>query len=185
MKKLIPAIIQDANTKQVLMLGYMNDDALRLTEETGNVHFWSRSRKTLWMKGETSGNILRVCEIVDDCDSDALLIKVNPKGPTCHTGSVSCFSDAFLRTLESLIVDRKSKMPEGSYTTSLFEKGLDGICPKITEEADEVVQAALSESDQRLAEECADLTYHMLVLLAARDMGLSEVVYELKKRFKS
>ncbi len=181
---LVPAIIQDADTLEVLMLAYMNEEALRLTKETGKVYFWSRSRKKLWMKGETSGNILRAVEIVDDCDSDSILVKVKPAGPTCHTGSVSCFSDAFLRELECLIKDRKKEMPEGSYTTSLFEKGLDGICPKITEEAAEVVQAALKESDQRLAEEGADLFYHTLVLLAERDMGFSDVLVELKKRFK-
>jgi len=182
---LVPAIIQDQKTLKVLMLGYMNEEALRLTEETGNVYFWSRSREKLWMKGETSGNILRVKEIVDDCDSDAILVKVEPSGPTCHTGSVSCFSDAFLRKLECLIEDRKEKMPERSYTASLFEKGLPEMCAKITEEASEVVAAAFNESDQRLAEESADLLYHMLVLLTEREMGMENVVEELKKRFKS
>lgn len=184
MKNLIPAIIQDNKTGEMLMLAYMDEEALRLTEETGKVYFWSRSRKKLWMKGETSGNVLSVVSIVDDCDSDALLIKVNPTGPTCHTGSVSCFSDAFLRELERLIADRKEKMPEGSYTTSLFEDGVEKMCAKVEEEAGEVCKAATSETRERLAEESADLMYHLLVLLQEKDLKFKDVLEELKRRFK-
>ncbi|MFH1298791.1 MAG: bifunctional phosphoribosyl-AMP cyclohydrolase/phosphoribosyl-ATP diphosphatase HisIE [Patescibacteria group bacterium] len=184
MKNLIPAIIQDSKTMEILMLGYMNEEARRLTEETGKVYFWSRSRKKLWMKGETSGNVLSVVSIVDDCDSDALLIKVNPAGPTCHTGSVSCFSDAFLRELECLIADRKEKMPEGSYTAYLFEKGVGKMVEKVKEEAAEVCKAATLEIRGRLVEESADLLYHLMVLLKENDLRFEDVVAELKKRFK-
>lgn len=180
---LVPAIVQDDKTKQVLMLGYMNEEALRLMEETGKVHFWSRSREEIWMKGETSGNVLKVVSIVDDCDSDALLIKVDPAGPTCHTGSVSCFSDAFLRELECLIADRKEKMPEGSYTASLFEEGVDKMVEKVEEEALEVCKAATSETKERLVEESADLLYHLLVFLREKDSKFKDVIEELKKRF--
>ena len=179
---LVPAVIQDDKTGEMLMLAYMNEEACRLTEETGRVYFWSRSRKKLWMKGETSGNVLNVVSIVDDCDSDALLIKVNPAGPTCHTGSVSCFSDAFLRELECLIADRKEKMPEGSYTTSLFEDGVDKMVAKVEEEALEVCKAATSETKERLVEESADLLYHMLVLLKGKGLSFQDVIKELKNR---
>ncbi len=182
MKNLIPAIIQDDQTNQVLMLAYMDEQARRLTEETGSVYFWSRSRKTLWMKGETSGNVLKVVSIVDDCDSDALLIRVNPSGPTCHTGSVSCFSDSFLRELECLIADRKEKMPKNSYTTYLFKKGVDKMTEKVEEEAEEVCRAAKSETKKRLTEESADLMYHLLVLLKEKDLSFEDVVEELKGR---
>lgn len=181
---LIPAIIQNNTTMQVLMLGYMNPKALELTEKTGKVYFWSRGKKRIWMKGEKSGNILKVISITDDCDSDTLLIKVNPMGPTCHTNNVSCFSDSFLGELENIILQRKIMMPKNSYTSSLFREGTDKITDKILEESAEVVQAAQKETDQRLIEESADLIYHLLVLLISKNIMLKNVISELKSRIK-
>ena len=194
---LVPAVVQDATTRQVLMVAWMNREALRLTRETGQVHFWSRSRQELWHKGATSGNFLNVREMVVDCDADTLLVTVDPEGPACHTGEVSCFyrrlmgeaSDGsgtadgdVLEELFGVILDRQRNRPPGSYTAALFDAGEDEILKKVGEETMEVVLAAKGEGDERLISEVADLTYHLLVLLAARGMALSDVERELAKR---
>lgn len=185
---LIPTIVQGVRSGRVLMLGFMNPEALEKTLETGLVTFWSRSRQKLWTKGETSGNSLKVEEIRPDCDGDSLLTLVEPQGPTCHRGTVSCFGQdhelvalEFLDFLEGLIVDRKRLKPQDSYTTELFEKGLPQIAKKVGEEAAEVIVSAFQER-QRTVEESADLLYHLLVLLAEREVSLVEVVEELKRR---
>jgi len=165
------AIVQDARTDRVLMLGWMDEEAERRTRETGEVWFWSRSRERLWRKGETSGNTLAVRELRDDCDGDALLVRAEPAGPTCHTGSVSCFAPALWRTVSQRAADR----PEGSYTAELLAAGVGACARKVGEEAVEVTVAALDESDDRLVEEAADLVYHLYVLLAARGVDLSRV----------
>src|SRR5215212_7912319 len=151
--ELRPAIVQDAETGRVLMLAWMDDEAERLTRETGEAWFWSRSRERLWRKGETSGNTLAVEELRDDCDGDALLLRVRPAGPACHTGSVSCFAPALWRT----VAERAATRPEGSYTAELLNEGTAACARKVGEEAVEVVTAALAESDERLVEEAADL----------------------------
>lgn len=189
---LVPGIVQDAVTGRVLMLGYLNDESLRLTRETGFVHFWSRSRGELWRKGDTSGNTLRVVDVAIDCDGDALLIKAEPAGPTCHTGAVSCFeggdpgrSFAELDELWRVISSRAAQRPAGSYTTSLLEGGVDAVGRKVTEEATEVLLAAKDHAagtGNRVAEETADLVYHLLVLLAERDVAPAEVLEELASR---
>lgn len=191
-KGLVPGIVQDAATGRVLMLGYLNEESLRLTRETGFVHFWSRSRGELWRKGETSGNTLRVVDIAVDCDGDALLVRAQPAGPTCHTGAVSCFeggdpvrSFAELDELWHVIADRAAQRPAGSYTTSLLEGGVDAVGRKVTEEATEVLLAAKDNAagaGDRVAEEAADLVYHLLVLLAERDVAPAEVLEELASR---
>jgi phosphoribosyl-ATP pyrophosphohydrolase/phosphoribosyl-AMP cyclohydrolase len=173
-----PAIVQDAQTNRVLMLGWMNDEAERLTRETGEVWFWSRSREELWRKGATSGNTLAVEEIRDDCDGDALVVRANPAGPTCHTGATSCFAPALWRT----IAQRAAERPEGSYTTELLNAGIGAAARKVGEEAVEVTVAALDETDDRLVEEAADLIYHLYVVLAARGIDLSQVEDELAAR---
>ena len=185
---LIPTIVQGVRSGRVLMLGFMNPEALEKTLETGLVTFWSRSRQKLWTKGETSGNSLKVEEIRPDCDGDSLLTLVEPQGPTCHRGTVSCFGQdhelvalEFLDFLEGLIVDRKRLKPQDSYTTELFEKGLPQIAKKVGEEAAEVIVSAFQER-QRTVEESADLLYHLLVLLAEREVSMVEVVEELKRR---
>ena len=172
------AIVQDARTDRVLMLGWMDEEAERRTRETGEVWFWSRSRERLWRKGETSGNTLAVRELRDDCDGDALLVRAEPAGPTCHTGSVSCFAPALWRTVSQRAADR----PEGSYTAELLAAGVGACARKLGEEAVEVTVAALDESDDRLVEEAADLVYHLYVLLAARGVDLSRVDDALKAR---
>jgi len=172
------AIVQDARTDRVLMLGWMDDEAERRTRETGEVWFWSRSRERLWRKGETSGNTLAVRELRDDCDGDALLVRAEPAGPTCHTGSVSCFAPALWRTISQRAADR----PEGSYTAELLAAGVGACARKVGEEAVEVTVAALDESDDRLVEEAADLVYHLYVLLAARGLDLSQVEDALARR---
>src|SRR5262249_47998591 len=156
------AIVQDAASSRVLMLAWMNDEAERLTRETGDAWFWSRSRNELWHKGETSGNTLRVVELRDDCDGDALLVRVEPAGPACHTGSVSCFAPDLWRTIS----ERAASRPEGSYTAQLLGDGVGPVARKVGEEAVELTVAALDESDQRVVEEAADLVYHLYVLLA-------------------
>jgi phosphoribosyl-ATP pyrophosphohydrolase/phosphoribosyl-AMP cyclohydrolase len=166
-----PAIVQDAGSGRVLMLAWMDDEAERLTRETGEAWFWSRSRERLWRKGETSGNTLAVEELRDDCDGDALLLRVRPAGPACHTGSLSCFAPALWRT----ITERAAKRPAGSYTTELLEAGIGACARKVGEEAVEVSVAALDESDERLVEEAADLVYHLYVLLAARGIDIAQV----------
>ena len=172
------AIVQDARTEKVLMLAWMNEEAERLTRETGEAWFWSRSRGRLWRKGETSGNTLAVEEVRDDCDCDALLVRVHPAGPTCHTGSVSCFAPALWRTIASRAVER----PEGSYVAALLDEGTAAAARKVGEEAVEVVAAALAETDERLVEEAADLVFHLYVLLAARSVDIALVEDELARR---
>jgi phosphoribosyl-AMP cyclohydrolase / phosphoribosyl-ATP pyrophosphohydrolase len=156
----------------------MNEEAERLTRETGEAWFWSRSRGRLWKKGETSGNTLAVEEIRDDCDGDALLVRVQPAGPACHTGSVSCFAPALWRT----IAERAAERPAGSYTTELLDAGVGACARKVGEEAVEVAVAALDESDERVVEEAADLVYHLYVLLAARGLDVADVEAELARR---
>lgn len=186
---LVPAIIQDADTRQVLMLGFMNREAYDKTVATGKATFWSRSRQTLWTKGETSGNFLHVVEILNDCDNDTLLIKVHPDGPACHKGTDTCWAEdnapeplAFLRTLSKTIAERKQNMPEGSYTTSLFRKGVNKMAQKVGEEAVETVIEATNGTREGLLYESADLVYHLMVLLASKDMNLQDVADELQKR---
>jgi len=184
---LIPAIVQDSSTLQVLMLGFMNKEAYEKTLQSKKVTFWSRTKKRLWQKGETSGNFLEVIDIKTDCDNDSLLILAKPEGPTCHTGQYSCFGEkessiTFINELLDLIKDRKKKRPEKSYTTTLFNKGLDEIVKKVGEESIEVIIAAKSETKKRLIEESGDLLYHLLVLLAEKEVDLQEVIEELKKR---
>jgi phosphoribosyl-ATP pyrophosphohydrolase/phosphoribosyl-AMP cyclohydrolase len=166
-----PAIVQDAGSGRVLMLAWMDDEAERLTRETGEAWFWSRSRERLWRKGETSGNTLAVEELRDDCDGDALLLRVRPAGPACHTGALSCFAPALWRT----IAERAAQRPAGSYTTELLEAGIGACARKVGEEAVEVSVAALDESDERVVEEAADLVYHLYVLLAARGIDIAQV----------
>ena len=187
---LIPAIIQDADTFQVLMLGYMNKEALETTLEKERVTFFSRNKQRLWTKGETSGNYLDLVDIQKDCDDDTLLILANPNGPTCHTGEQSCFYQKdfkpkadlnFLSDLEDLIISRKEQMPKGSYTTSLFNDGIDKIAQKVGEEAVETVIEAKNE-DHSLVDEVSDLIYHLLVLLVAKGVPLKKVIERLKKR---
>jgi phosphoribosyl-AMP cyclohydrolase / phosphoribosyl-ATP pyrophosphohydrolase len=173
-----PVIVQDATSGRVLMLAWMDDEAERLTRETGEAWFWSRSRKQLWRKGETSGNTLAVEELRDDCDGDALLLRVTPAGPTCHTGSVSCFAPGLWRTIS----ERAAKRPAGSYTTELLEAGVGAVARKVGEEAVELTVAALDESDERVVEEAADLVYHLYVLLAARGLDIAAVEDELARR---
>ena len=193
---LIPAIVQHAHSGEVLMLGYMNADALAQTQASGNVTFFSRSRQQLWVKGETSGNFLRFVEVRRDCDSDALLVLALPIGPTCHTGTPSCFawqidgqtSDqrvpplSMLGRLSDLVVARKQQMPEGSYTTKLFAGGVDRIGKKIGEEAAEMIIAAKNNSDAELTWETADFLYHALVLLTNQGVSLDMIMAELARR---
>jgi phosphoribosyl-ATP pyrophosphohydrolase/phosphoribosyl-AMP cyclohydrolase len=173
-----PAIVQDSASGRVLMLAWMDDEAERLTRETGEAWFWSRSRERLWRKGETSGNTLAVEELRDDCDGDALLLRVRPAGPACHTGSLSCFAPGLWRT----IAKRAAERPAGSYTTDLLDAGLGACARKVGEEAVELTVAALDESDERVVEEAADLVYHLYVLLAARGLDIALVDDELRAR---
>jgi len=198
---LVPAIVQDAADGRVLMLAWMDEQALNATVETGEVHFHSRSRKRLWKKGETSGNVLRLVSIAEDCDQDALLVTVNPAGPTCHRGTRSCFDPegapadrstqgfAWLESLWSTIDERARARPAGSYTAELLEGGVDRVGRKVTEEATEVLMAAKDDAAgstlgrrSALAAESADLLYHLLVLLAERNLAPSDVVTELRLR---
>ncbi len=186
----IPAIIQDVETKAVLMLGFMNKEALQKTIKSNKVTFWSRSKQKLWEKGETSGNSLEVAAISADCDNDTLLIAAKPHGPTCHTGKYSCFDVRlkegleFLRQLYDLLVERKKELPKNSYTASLFKQGLTKILEKVEEESAEVVVAAEKETQQRLIEESSDLLYHLLVLLVQKKISLDDLLKELKRRRK-
>lgn len=189
---LIPAIVQDHNSKEVLMLAYMNKESLLRTIEEKETWFYSRSRKELWHKGATSGNKQKVVSINYDCDQDTLLVQVIPQGPACHNGTYTCFSQgthtdsdrfAILNQLESLIAKRDMERPENSYTTYLFEQGLDKILKKVGEEATEVVIAAKNQSSEELRYETADLLYHLLVLLRHSKLSLDEVMQELKNRF--
>ena len=183
---LIPAVVQDARTREVLTVAYMNQEALRLTLEERETYFWSRSRQALWHKGETSGNSQKVLKVSLDCDNDTVLVEVEPAGPACHTGSYSCFGvepglESVLNELYSVIERRKEERPDGSYTTYLFNSGLDKILKKVGEEATETIVAA-KNSDGRLSSETADLLYHLLVLLVERGIGLDEISRELKQR---
>lgn len=187
---LIPAVVQDTRTREVLTVAYMNEQALRLTLEKGQTHFYSRSRKSLWHKGETSGNFQNVRRISLDCDSDTVLVEVEPVGPACHTGSYSCFGvqpgfGGDLQQLYDLIASRKETRPEGSYTTRLFNEGIDKIVKKLGEEAVETVIAAKNDSSQRIVEETADLLYHLMVTLVEKGVTLEEIHEELQKRHKS
>lgn len=191
---LAPAVIQNASTGRVLMLGYVNAESQAATVATGLMHFWSRSRNTLWQKGETSGNVLEVVDMAADCDGDALLVRAIPAGPTCHTGATSCFdvhgappAGQALNRLWATISSRARHRPPGSYTTSLLEGGVDACGRKVTEEATEVLMAAKDHAagdgtPQRIIEETADLIYHLLVLLAERGVDLCEVENELDRR---
>ncbi|GHT59867.1 histidine biosynthesis bifunctional protein HisIE [Bacteroidia bacterium] len=187
---LIPAIIQDEQTNKVLMLGYMNEEAFVKTQEIGKVTFFSRSRQRLWTKGEESGNFLHVVSINEDCDQDTLLIKVNPAGPVCHTGNDTCFNESneedilFLKYLQDFILSRRREMPEGSYTTSLFSKGIGRIAQKVGEEAVETVIEAMTGDDDRLLYESSDLLYHLIVLLTYKGFRIEDLAKELKKRHK-
>jgi phosphoribosyl-ATP pyrophosphohydrolase/phosphoribosyl-AMP cyclohydrolase len=190
---LIPGVVQDASTRQVLMVGYLNADSLRLTRETGRVHFWSRSRSEIWEKGATSGNFLYVVDIISDCDNDALLISVQPDGPTCHTGTTSCFSAdpagqgfAELETLWGTITSRVETPTADSYTAKLAAAGPDLTGRKLVEEATETLIAAKNHQQggtgQRVVEESADVVYHLLALLAERSIPARDVIAELRKR---
>lgn len=189
---LVPAVVQDADGGAVLMVGYMNAESLKRTIETGEVHFYSRSRGKLWRKGETSGNVLRLVEIAKDCDRDCLLVRAEPTGPTCHTGARSCFlagderpgpelSDALGR-LARVIRERNRDRPAGSYTTELFTRGVARVAQKVGEEATEVVIAAMEQDGEALAKESADLLYHMLVLWEAAGISPGDVAAILEAR---
>jgi phosphoribosyl-ATP pyrophosphohydrolase/phosphoribosyl-AMP cyclohydrolase len=195
---LIPAIVQDAASKEVLTLAYMNKESLQKSVETGETWFWSRSRQELWHKGATSGHTQRIVSMRYDCDGDALVVQVVPNGPACHTGVYSCFAEpiitgggdppqssdrfAILNELEQLIASREAERPEGSYTTYLFEKGVDKILKKVGEEAAEVIIAAKNRSHDELRYEAADLIFHLLVLLREQKLPLDQVLAELQKR---
>jgi phosphoribosyl-ATP pyrophosphohydrolase/phosphoribosyl-AMP cyclohydrolase len=172
------AIVQDAETGRVLMLAWMDAEAERRTRESGEATFWSRSRQEYWRKGETSGNTLAVEEISEDCDGDALVVRVRPAGPACHTGSFSCFAPALWRTISERALER----PDGSYTVKLLDEGVPAVARKVGEEAVEVVTAALSEDDERVVSEAADLVYHLYVLLAARGIDITALDDELVRR---
>lgn len=199
MQGLVPAIIQDADTRQVLMLGYMNQQAYDLTVMTGKVTFWSRTRKTTWTKGETSGNYLHVVDIKNDCDNDTLLIRVHPAGPVCHTGTDTCWGEnnepvrsmlktegdnplLFLSELQDFIEERHRQMPEGSYTTSLFRDGLNRMAQKVGEEALELVIEAVNGTDDRMIYEGSDMLYHLIVLMTDKGLRIEQLAEELKKR---
>lgn len=185
---LVPVIIQNSNTLQVLMLGYMNEEALKKTELEGKVTFFSRSKKRLWTKGEESGNYLFVDEIMPDCDNDTILIKARPNGPTCHTGTTSCFkeetSKGFLYELENVIEQRISDKNEGSYTAQLFSKGINKVAQKVGEEAVELVIESKDNNLDLFKNESADLLYHFLILLKTKDLKLEEIEKVLEGRHK-
>ena len=202
---LIPAIAQDATTGQVLMVAYMNQESLRLTLESGDAWFWSRSRRELWHKGETSGNFLHVRSVTADCDGDTILLKVDPDGPACHTGEVSCFfndvspdnantpvegqtagsGESLTHPMDELfatILERKTKQPEGSYVAGLLNEGTNRVAKKVIEEAGETALASVAETDERFISETADLWFHSLILLASRGLQPSDVWDELERR---
>jgi phosphoribosyl-ATP pyrophosphohydrolase/phosphoribosyl-AMP cyclohydrolase len=185
---LVPCVVQDAATKKVLMVAFMNEEAYEKTKREKKVTFYSRSKKRLWTKGETSGNSLELVEILQDCDNDSLLIKVKPKGPTCHTGADTCFNEKNeswdLARLENLIKDRKNNPKEGSYTTSMFKAGINKIAQKVGEEAVELVIEAKDDNKELFLNEAADLMYHYLILLQAKGYSLNDVKGVLKKRHK-
>lgn len=186
---LVPAIIQDATTKNVLMLGYMNEEAYKRTLATKRVTFWSRSRNCLWTKGETSGNFLYLVDMKVDCDNDTLLVRVNPQGPTCHTGTDTCWGEDneqsplnFLSFLQDFVERRHKEMPEGSYTTKLFKEGVNKMAQKVGEEALETVIEACNGTNDKLVYEASDLLYHLIVLLTDKGLRIEDVAKELQKR---
>ena len=195
---LVTTVVQDVRTRGILMLAYMNAESLKRTLETGETWFWSRSRAQLWHKGETSGNTQRVADVLLDCDGDALVVRVEPAGPACHTGQTSCFHNVIqaaseaqqvaedlgevLSALYALIEERKRERPQGSYTTYLFDQGLDKILKKVGEESSETIIAAKNEDRGALTKESCDLIYHLIVLLAERGVTLSDVRDELVRR---
>jgi phosphoribosyl-ATP pyrophosphohydrolase/phosphoribosyl-AMP cyclohydrolase len=185
---LIPAIIQDADTAKVLMLGFMNEEAYKKTVETGLVTFFSRTKNRLWTKGEESGNRLHVISILPDCDHDTLLIQAHPDGPVCHTGTDTCWGEKneqpilFLKELQDFINKRHSELPEGSYTTELFRSGVNKMAQKVGEEAVETVIEATNGTDERLIYEGADLIYHLIVLLTSKGYSLEDLARELAER---
>jgi len=195
---LVPAIIQDSDTRQVLMLGFMNEEAYQKTQATGHVTFWSRTRNCLWTKGETSGHFLNLVDMKVDCDNDTLLVRVHPVGPTCHTGTDTCWGEdnkmpeeksqqgnsplLFLSELQDFIDKRKQEMPEGSYTTSLFNKGINKIAQKVGEEALETVIEATNGTNDHLVYEASDLLYHLIVLLTEKGLRIEDVAEELHRR---
>lgn len=189
MNGLVPAIIQDNTTRNVLMLGYMNREAYEKTLATGKVTFWSRSRNCLWTKGETSGNFLNLVDIKVDCDNDTLLVRANPTGPACHLGTDTCWGETndanpllFLTELQDFINKRHEKMPEGSYTTSLFKDGLNRMAQKVGEEALEAVIEATNGTNDRLIYEASDMFYHLIVLLTSKGLRIEDIAKELKER---
>ena len=189
MNGLVPAIIQDNTTRNVLMLGYMNREAFEKTLATGKVTFWSRSRNCLWTKGETSGNFLNLVDIKVDCDNDTLLVRVNPTGPACHLGTDTCWGETndanpllFLTELQDFINKRHEEMPEGSYTTSLFKDGLNRMAQKVGEEALEAVIEATNGTNDRLIYEASDMFYHLIVLLTSKGLRIEDIAKELKER---
>lgn len=201
---LVPAIVQDVDTREVLMMAYMNRESLKLSLESGETWFWSRSRQELWNKGATSGNVQEIVSLKYDCDGDTLLVEVKPKGPACHTGAVTCFHNEIiglpatnssqssssnaesrfevLAELESVIAERERERPEGAYTTYLFDKGVDKILKKIGEEASETIIAAKNKDNDELRLEVSDLMYHLLVLLQERKLPLDDIMSELSRR---
>ena len=186
---LVPAIIQDAKTKNVLMLGYMNQEAFDTTMRTKKVTFWSRSRNCLWTKGETSGNFLSLVDIKVDCDKDTLLVRAIPDGPTCHTGTATCWGEdntenplMFLTELQDFIDRRHEEMPEGSYTTSLFKDGINRIAQKVGEETLEAIIEATNGTNEKLIYEASDMIYHLIVLLTSKGLRIEDVATELAKR---
>lgn len=186
---LVPAIIQDSITNNVLMLGYMNQEAYEQTIKTGKVTFWSRSRQCLWTKGETSGNFLNLVSIKSDCDNDTLLVRVNPVGPACHFGTDTCWGEKneanpllFLTELQDFINKRHEEMPEGSYTTSLFKDGLNRMAQKVGEEALEAVIEATNGTNERLIYEASDMFYHLIVLLTSKGLRIENIAQELQVR---
>ena len=189
MNGLVPAIIQDNTTRNVLMLGYMNREAYEKTLATGKVTFWSRSRNCLWTKGETSGNFLNLVDIKVDCDNDTLLVRVNPTGPACHLGTDTCWGETndanpllFLTELQDFINKRHEEMPEDSYTTSLFKDGLNRMAQKVGEEALEAVIEATNGTNDRLIYEASDMFYHLIVLLTSKGLRIEDIAKELKER---
>lgn len=189
MNGLVPAIIQDNTTRNVLMLGYMNREAYEKTLATCKVTFWSRSRNCLWTKGETSGNFLNLVDIKVDCDNDTLLVRVNPTGPACHLGTDTCWGETndanpllFLTELQDFINKRHEEMPEGSYTTSLFQKGVNKMAQKVGEEAVETIIEATNGNDEKLVYESSDLLYHLIVLLTSKKLRIEDVAKELQMR---
>lgn len=188
---LIPAIVQDDNTNKVLMLGFMNEEAYETTKQTGKVTLFSRSKNRVWTKGETTGNTLQVVNILVDCNCDALLVKAIPAGPVCHTGTDTCFGEKnsedilFLKYLQNFIERNRQEMPEGTYTTTLFQKGVNRMAQKVSEEAVETVIEATNGTEEGFIYEASDLIYHLMVLLTSKGLTLGNLAKELKKRHKA